>query len=222
MSEYDDLSDSTEVFEPDNSEGFHIEETEPVPDSIPEDTTYNFDGTSDEELSEADGFMKNNSELFEDTEVTSTPAGDDVEGVLHNPDSESMTIGKYDPEKNETGESYKETAEKTDSSYFDNDNYDEIQKEGNYSNEEMYEESGNRDAIENALDEGKDFQMPAKPEEITGATEQEYEDIQNKTGIDADELKNLELEEDNMRHLRDYNSYYDEQPLDKHEDEEWN
>lgn len=221
MNEYDDLRDSTEVFEP-NSEGFQ-EETEPTSDIIPEDTqSYNFEGASSTEQAEADKFMEDNPDLFENTEVTDSPTSDNDEGVLHSPDSESMTVGKYDPDKNETGESYIETAERTDSSYFDNENFDEIQKEGNYSNEEMYEESGNKDAIENALDEGKDFQMPAKSEEITGATEQEYEDIQNKTGIDADELKNSELEEDNMRHLRNYNSYHDEQPLDKLEDEEWN
>ena len=221
MSEYDDLSDRTEVFEPADSEGFHIEE--PSPDSFEEDTSYNFNEASNEELSEADEFMKNNPELFENTEVASTPTSDDDEGVLHNPDSESITLGKYDPDKNETGESYIETAGKTDSSYFDNENYPEIQKENlNIRDDEMYEESGNKEAVENALDEGKDIQMTAKPEEVTGTTEQEYETIQNKTGVDVDELKNLEPEEDGMRHLRDYNSYYDEQPLDKLEDEEWN
>jgi hypothetical protein len=223
MSEYDDLSDSAEVFEPDNSDGFHIEETEPVPDSFPEDTTYNFEGASDEEKDAADEFMKNNPELFENTEVASTPTSDDDDGVLHNPDSESITVGKLDPDKNETGKSYIETAEETDSSHFDNENYPEIQKENpNIKDEDMYDESGNKKTIENALDKGQEIQMPAKPEEVTGTTEQEYETIQNKTGVDVDELKNLELEEDNMRHLRDYKSYHDEQPLDKLEDEEWN
>jgi len=222
MSEYDDLSDSVEILEPEVSDGFHIEETEPV--SIPEDTTYDFEGASDEETAAADDFMKKNPELFENTDVTSTPpTSDDDESVLHNPDSESITVGKFDPDKNETGKSYIETAEETGSSHFDNENYPEIQKENpNIKDEDMYEESGNKETIENALDDNKEIQMTAKSEEVTGTTEQEYETIQNKTGVDVDELKNLELEEDNMRHFRDYKSYYDEQPLDKLEDEDWN
>ena len=219
MSEYEELSDSVEVFEPDVSDGFHIEETEDV--SIPEDTTYDFEGGSDEETAAAEEFMNKNPELFENTEVSSIPTSDDDEGVLHNPNSESITVGKLDPDKNETGKSYIETAEETDSSHFDNEKYPEIQKENpNIKDEDMYEESGNKETVENALDNGQEIQMPAKPEEVTGTTEQEYKSIQDKTGIDVEELKNLELEEDNMRHLRDYKSYYDEQPLYKHEDED--
>ena len=220
MNEYDELSDSVEVFEPDFSYGFHIEEPETV--SIPEDT-YDFEGVSAEEKAATDEFMNKNPELFENTEVASTPTSDYDEGVLHNPDSESITVGKLDPDKNETGKSYIETADETDSSHFNNKKYSEIQKENpNIKDEDMYEESGNKETIENALDKGQEIQMPAKPEEVTGTTEKEYISIRDKTGIDVDELKKLELEEDNMRHLRDYNSYYDEQPLDKLEDEEWN
>ncbi|MCL1943703.1 MAG: hypothetical protein FWF54_09195 [Candidatus Azobacteroides sp.] len=225
MSEYDDLSDSAEVFEP-NSEGFH-EETEPIEptsDIIPEDTqSYNFEGVSDSEQAEAEEFMKENPDLFSNSDEVKTPTSDGDEGVLHNPDSESITVGKLDPDKNETGKSYIETGKETGSSYYDNENYPEIQKENpNIENKDMYEESGNKETIENALDKGQEIQMPTKPEEVTGTTEQEYKSIQNQTGVDVDELKKLELEEDNMRHLRDYKSYSDEQPLDKLEDEEWN
>jgi len=143
-----------------------------------------------------------------------------IDNYYHNKDSESITFGGYaDEDGNKLPETYIEAAERTHSAYFSNDNYDKIQQEGNHSKKEMYKESGNEDVVEKALDNNQELQFTDDPYNAGGATEQEKETIQRRTGEDVDDFKK---EEDGLYHKRDYNSYYDEQPLDTLDDEEWN
>jgi len=217
MSEYDELSDSAEIYEP-NSEGFQeeTEPTEPTSDTIPEDTqNYDFDGASDSDKAEAERFMEENPDLFSNSDdaMTSSEEEDDAE-VYHNKDSDSMTLGKYeaDEDGDELPTSYRQQAENNDSAYFSNDDYDKIQQEGDYSDDEMYEQSGNKDVVEDALAEGKDMQFSHDPREADGGLGREWETIQDQTGSTDEDLS---VGEDGRLHLNDYNSYapdYNEQP----------
>jgi hypothetical protein len=67
----------------------------------------------------------------------------------------ASSAGYADEEENKLPETYIAAAERIDSAYFSNDNYNEIQKEGDYSKEEMFEESGNKEVLEQAIDENK-------------------------------------------------------------------
>lgn len=152
-------------------------------------------------------------ENWTDGEVPQDVTDENLENSTHNPDAESMTLGKYGDGGDD---SYINKAD-DDSTYYSSDNYEDIQDEYHQSDSDMYEAGGNKDFIEQNLDEGKDVQFGHDPREDDGALGEEWDTIQEKTGANDDDLVEGE---DGMLHLENKGAYVDEQPLDKHEDEE--
>ena len=202
--------DSLENGGDDNSAG---EQADSV-DDIPEDTQQENNGLSDtdrEWLDKRDEEREN----WTDGEVPQEVTDDNLENSTHNSDAESMTLGKY----GDGGDDSYIGKAGDDSTYYSSDNYEDIQNEYHQSDEEMYEAGGNKDFIEQNLDEGKDVQFSHDPREDEGALGEEWNTVQEKTGANDDDLVEGE---DGMLHLENKGTYYDEQPLDKHEDEDWN
>ena len=181
---------------------------------IPEDTSsYNLDNATEAEKAEAENFMADNPDLFttSDNAESETVTPEAETPVVHNEDSEIMTLGKYESDEkgNELPGSYSNVAKKTDSAYFANEDYGKIQQEGDYSDEEMYKQSGNEKAVNDAIDEGKDLQFSHDPNQADGGLGREWETIQNRTGANAEDLSK---DEEGRLHLDDYQSYHDETP----------
>ena len=204
-------------------EGFQ-EETEPTEsasDIIPEDTqNYDFEGASDADKAEAEKFMEENPDLFSNLDDTTSLNEDNDVETYHNKDSEAITLGKYeaDEDGNELPTSYQQQAENNDTAYFSNEDYNKIQQEGDFNADEMYEQSGNKDVVENALAEGKDIQFSHDPRDAGGGFGREWETIQNQTGSSEEDLT---VGEDGRLRLNDYTSYstdYNEQPPHNPED----
>jgi len=173
--EYESLSGGKDVYEQ-GSGGWT--EKESVPEAIPEDTVYRFLDSSDDKSmaknAEAEKFMAENPELFNDYssvppdvfyEQQSAEASDSV----HNEDSEHFTIGRYSDDDN----NYIDVARRDGSAHFSmsDDEWAETQGKGlddpdrltPYSNEEMFEPSGNQEFMENMIDEGKDIHLSHSP-----------------------------------------------------------
>ena len=216
--EYEDLSGGEVVYEPDSDGYQESEAMEPSSEIMTEDPiNYNLDNASIEEKADAEQFMADNPELFsesndtEDTELSTTDTGDD--SYYHNSDAESITFGRYgDENRDELPDSYRNVAIETDSAYFYNDDYNRIQQEVGYTDDEMYEQSGNKEVVVDALSEGKDVQFSHDPREASGGLGREWDTIQDQTGSTVEDLT---VGEDGRMHLTDYNSYsadYNEQP----------
>ena len=183
-------------------------------DDIPEDVQPENNGLSDADREWLDN-RDEERENWTDGEVPQKVTDENLENSTHNPDAESMTLGKY----GDGGDDSYIGKAGDDSTYYNSDNYEGIQDEYHQSDSDMYEAGGNKDFVEQNIDEGKDVQFSHDPRVDDGALGEEWGTVQEKTGANDDDLVEGE---DGMLHLENKGTYYDEQPLDKLEDEEWN
>jgi len=151
---------------------------------------YNLETASAGERAEAENFMAEHPELFTD-EVDNTFTEVETHSNLHNPDAENMTIGPYKPGEDgvPNPDSYEQVAQEAGNAYFDNPDYNTIQQEGNYTNQEMYVEGGNEPAMEEASDRGMGLQVTEDPREATGTTERELDTWHELHGTTNDDFE---------------------------------
>lgn len=149
-------------------------------------------------------------------EVPHDVIDDNIENSTHNKDAESITLGKYPEYIEKAGD---------DSSIYNSDRYDDIQDSYQQSDEEMYEH-GNRQFVENSLDEGKDVYFTSDPSKAEGTTGKEVENVQEKTGFtDDDIVKFTDDDGDDKWYLKNEGTYTATDSVyakDEKFDKEWN
>ena len=114
---------------------------------------------------------------------------------IHNPDSDTLTLGKFRPSINDDGtenwkvaghDSYNVIAENNKDMYFDMKDglYDDVMENYNLSYQDMFDEF-NTVALDKAIEEGKTVRFTHNPELAIYAgsfTEQEWKYLQEKGG----------------------------------------
>jgi len=146
------------------------------------------------ERQSAEAFMNERPELFQgNVRLTDThPVGETYPEYFQNPDSDTAVFGPYNDGKAENG-SYVGVGREEGYFHFnhpDPDTYNSHAREARINNEDPYERTGNSDAVQNALEDGKEPVFTENPGEIVGRTdrEREFQQIQEATGITQDDV----------------------------------
>ena len=176
------VSDPTAIIVSNNEEAGSIS-----PQSDGMERTANYKGENNEESGGHDSPEKYSGDNVSivDGKVDGKVPIEDYEGIreksVHNPDSESMTLGKYMDGTIESG-SYVAKAEETGDTYFSLGNdWDNIKSEYDLSDREMFE-MFNSKALDDAVESGKTIRFSQNPNDWGGALADEWDYLQEKHG----------------------------------------